>query len=543
MHYRATVEERLAALKKLAGPSRDVTILGAGMAGLVAATELNRLGYQVRVLEATGRAGGRVHTWRPDGEHYHEFGAMRIPLAHTFTRHYIKKYTDLKLREFVTAYQDDDAWLYLRGDKFRMKEAGLHVPELFELSTADRMQIERINPNTADNARPTLSDVMMRQVVGPILKRLTPADERALLLEGPPTPLSAELEAMTFGDLASQHLRGSDAVDLLGVSTMTDVWWHICPTFFIREEMLKDVPPLGEIVGGTDLLPRRLAERLSDVIEYNVAATGIELAGGGVRLTTQRTIAAGPDASYSKIDTSAEPETHDHHLVLCTIPFGVLRGMELTGFSAEKMEAIRIMNYESSTKVLLLCSRRRWEDQGIIGGATMSDTILRSTYYPSDHYKRPVDAPRPEVPTGESLYRIQYPSPKQTGAAEADSGEAGVLVASYSWGRDARRMGAMPHDMRVDTCLSVLEKLHPGIREDVQCSASRSWDNHPWARGAFAIAEPNETLAHFDNARRPEGGVYFAGEHLSFNRGWMQGAIISALEAVETMLSNLSKPQ
>lgn len=170
------------------------------------------------------------------------------------------------------------------------------------------------------------------------------------------------------------------------------------------------------------------------------------------------------------------------------------------------------MNYESSTKVLL-CSRRRWEDEGITGGATMSDTILRSTYYPSDHCKRPDDAPRPEVPTHETVYRNRTPSPKKARAAAGDSREAGVLVASYSWGRDARRMGAMPHDQRVTACLNVLEKLHPGIREDVQDSASRCWDNHPWARGAFAIAEPNETLAHFDNARRPESGVYFAGEH------------------------------
>ena len=60
MHYRAPVDERLSALEKIECPPRRVTILGAGMAGLVAATELTRLGHTVRVLEATGRAGGRV---------------------------------------------------------------------------------------------------------------------------------------------------------------------------------------------------------------------------------------------------------------------------------------------------------------------------------------------------------------------------------------------------------------------------------------------------------------------------------------------------
>jgi monoamine oxidase len=40
----------------------DVIVLGAGMAGLAAAAELRRAGLSVRVLEARGRVGGRVHT-------------------------------------------------------------------------------------------------------------------------------------------------------------------------------------------------------------------------------------------------------------------------------------------------------------------------------------------------------------------------------------------------------------------------------------------------------------------------------------------------
>jgi monoamine oxidase len=80
MHYRAPVDERLSALEKIECPPRRVTILGAGMAGLVAATELTRLGHTVRVLEATARGGGRVHTWRPEGGRYHEFD--REPGSH-----------------------------------------------------------------------------------------------------------------------------------------------------------------------------------------------------------------------------------------------------------------------------------------------------------------------------------------------------------------------------------------------------------------------------------------------------------------------------
>ena len=41
-----------------------VVVVGAGIAGIVAADRLRRAGYRVRVLEARHRVGGRIHTWR-----------------------------------------------------------------------------------------------------------------------------------------------------------------------------------------------------------------------------------------------------------------------------------------------------------------------------------------------------------------------------------------------------------------------------------------------------------------------------------------------
>src|SRR5215475_14541784 len=51
--------------------SPSVLIIGAGMAGLTAAYELQRRGAHVRVIEARARIGGRVHTVRTfeDGQH------------------------------------------------------------------------------------------------------------------------------------------------------------------------------------------------------------------------------------------------------------------------------------------------------------------------------------------------------------------------------------------------------------------------------------------------------------------------------------------
>ena len=86
------------ALPPGSGRGRKVVILGAGIAGLVSAYELERAGWDVTVLEARDRVGGRVWTVRGgdrivqdgrpdqlcafDDGHYFNAGAARIPTAH-----------------------------------------------------------------------------------------------------------------------------------------------------------------------------------------------------------------------------------------------------------------------------------------------------------------------------------------------------------------------------------------------------------------------------------------------------------------------------
>lgn len=45
-------------------PARTVVVIGAGLAGCAAASQLQRWGYRVIVLEGRNRPGGRVHTLR-----------------------------------------------------------------------------------------------------------------------------------------------------------------------------------------------------------------------------------------------------------------------------------------------------------------------------------------------------------------------------------------------------------------------------------------------------------------------------------------------
>src|SRR4051794_6200728 len=78
----------LRAADKPANPLH-VIVIGAGLAGLVAAYELEKLGHTVTLLEAEAKhVGGRARTLRFEGNLYGEAGAMRIPQRHEITRHY-----------------------------------------------------------------------------------------------------------------------------------------------------------------------------------------------------------------------------------------------------------------------------------------------------------------------------------------------------------------------------------------------------------------------------------------------------------------------
>src|SRR5579872_1837882 len=73
-------------------PNKDVVVIGAGIAGLVAGKLLKDAGYNVTIVEANdNRIGGRVKTFHAtpergtpfqDPKQYGEAGAMRIPDEH-----------------------------------------------------------------------------------------------------------------------------------------------------------------------------------------------------------------------------------------------------------------------------------------------------------------------------------------------------------------------------------------------------------------------------------------------------------------------------
>src|SRR5271167_1635055 len=134
--YQAMTSLGLAAESGYKGPIRldgdpkgaSVLILGAGLAGLVAALELSKAGYKVQVLEYNDRAGGRCWSLR-GGDRYVELGGFeqtcgfdkdlyfnpgpwRIPYHHAGILNYCKR-LDVSLEPFIQV--NYNAYLHARN--------------------------------------------------------------------------------------------------------------------------------------------------------------------------------------------------------------------------------------------------------------------------------------------------------------------------------------------------------------------------------------------------------------------------------------------
>lgn len=235
-------------LRAIAQPARslDVVILGAGMAGLCAAYELERRGHRVVVLEAeTRHVGGRVRTLRFEDGLYGEAGAMRIPEGHELTRHYVKEMR-LTLRPFVQS--NPKAYFYLRGRRERIENVRALAP-LYDLQGPEKEKTP---------------DDLWAASVGRWLRALDDAARADLsAADVPATAAVRALDQMSLQQFFESEGLSPEAIDFVVSVNGLGPELSTAATESLREE-LKEIwsQRFDEIVGGTDRLPAALGARL-----------------------------------------------------------------------------------------------------------------------------------------------------------------------------------------------------------------------------------------------------------------------------------------
>ena len=232
-----------------------------------------------------------------------------------------------------------------------------------------------------------------------------------------------------------------------------------------------------KIKGGTDLLPKAFADRLAGKIHYAAPVVRIE------QDTNQARVVFLEGGRQQAL-------TADH--VLCTIPFSVLRNIDLPALSSSKKDVIKRTHYDAVSRVYLQTRNRFFEEKGFNGFAFTAGSI-----------------------------EIWQPTWSQPGPR--------AILMTYARPGEAERITSLKESERVAVTLKQLDEMFSGLRENFERGATKCWLDDEWARGAWAFVG----VTNFFTASTPDERIHFAGEHLSPWSSWMQGALSSGLRAVK----------
>ena len=449
----------------------DVVVVGGGISGLVAARRVAKAGRSVLVLEARDRVGGRVlnHTLR-SGAVIESGGAFVGPTQD----HLLALAKELNVKTFKEYYTGDN--VYVSGDR-ATRYQGTVPPDPLILPDAAQL-IARIDdmskdvPVDAPWAAPkamewdstTFHDWVVQNSVNPSVRNL----------------LLSYLQP-TFG---------SDGKDM----SLLFLLWYIAasgnertPGSFERSSDTAGGAQDSRFVGGSGLIPQRLARRLGDIVALDAAVRRIEQRDDRVLVTSDRGA-----VSAKRVIVATPPATA---LAIDWFPFLPPKKMQLL----QRMPMGQLMKADAVYKTPF------WRKDGLTGMGVSDNGAVRVCFDNS-----PAD------------------------------GSVGVLLA-FIGGSTWAEYGVKSLAARRTAVLEGLAKVvGPQALRPVEY-VEHDWTHERWTKGGpVALMGPGTTTTYGSMIRKPFRRVHWAGTETStYWSGYMDGAVRAGDRAAREVLERL----
>lgn len=426
-----------------AGSPLDVVVVGGGIAGAAAASQLTLLGHRVVLLEARPRVGGRIDTDR----------SLSIPIdlgaawIHGPSR--ANPLVALAARSGAATAVTPDGLVRVYGTN------GLPLPDS---SVGPK---ETTYESLAGRARSVAT-----RAGGDLSFQQAMATQQAGLFND---------EIMRyFGAAWTEFDTGAPLDQLSAIEGMED----------------------GEF-GGADVIVTNGYDRMlrplvnGYEVRMNTAVTSISQRGTDVAV----------DHSGGTITADA---------VIVTVPLGVLKDRMIEfspGLSATKLGAIGRVGFGTVNKVVLEFTRSTWPP--------------RMQYY---GFCRDVGV------AGRACYALNV---------KRLSRQANILVVIYT-GSEALRLETLSDTEATQDALAGIRPVLGAAPPPLKSSRVTRWKSQAFSRGSYSFSAVGTLSTDFDTMARPEGRLFFAGEHTHGTyRGTVHGAYLSGQRAAREVIATL----
>ena len=473
------------------GAGKHIIILGAGLAGMTAAYELGKLGYQCTILEARNRSGGRCWSVRKNATNtetgniqqtaafdeglYYNAGPSRIPHHHQLTLHYCK---ELKVPLQVYNNVNASAWYFSEGKgplsnkKIRAREIQHDTRGYMTEMLAKAIDSKQLDlAMTKEDAEKIIEYLRAEGGLDPDKLYKASARRGYTLQPGAGEKPGTIADAWPLASILSSGLMDPDFYNV------AEYTYELQMTMF-------------QAVGGMDMIARAFEKQVGKTIRFQSEVTAIKNMGEGVQVTYK--------------DKAGEHQLQGD-LCICTIPLPVLSNVD-HNFSSDVSRAIDYISYIATGKIGLQFKRRFWEeDEQVYGGITHTNNELTQIFYPS----------------------YDYQSAK------------GILVGYYNFNDKAKKTGELRVKEREELALRKGRMIHPQYDKEFENSFSVSWHKTLYSLGGWALYSQEERQTYYKALLQPDKQVYFAGEHMTYLNAWMAGAFESAravITAVHTRI-------